>query len=203
MWFRFWKQHKKNSYIRWTRFGPQIFCHFALPKFLTTSSLKSCISPVLWSHCRTSCVCSATAGVKSTAQAQTHGYAGQDCTSGRYHAARLPSNAAFTGKQQLQLCGCTLPPPARSNGNVARGRICKLFQPSPWRGVIKPLSRTRAGHNLTSQQALHLLSPSSKVFQCKADFWQQKLFLALFFQPCSAVWGVSRVSANSFETTAP
>lgn len=48
------------------------------------------------------------------------------------------------------------------------------------KGVIKPFSRTRAGHDQASHQALHLLSPPSKVFQCKADFWQQKLFLAFF-----------------------
>lgn len=209
MWYGFWKQHKKNSHIGRTRFGPQIFCRFLLPKFLTAFALKTCISPVLWSHCRTQCVRSATGWVKGTARARTHGYAGQDCISERHRAARLWANAAFVAQQQLQAMlrrGWTLPSLAPSKGGLAWGSICGICQPSPQRG--KELSNPSPGQGLATTEPhprLFIFSPPpppSKAFHCKADFCQQKLFLA-FFQPRSAVWGVSRVSATSFETAVP
>lgn len=93
-------------------------CHFLLPKFLITFTLKTCI----WGRCRTQGVSSATAWVKGTAQ--THEYAGQDLISERLYlsAAIISANAAFTAKQQLQpmlRCGWTLPFQGQS------GRTCK------------------------------------------------------------------------------
>ena len=126
------------------------------PKILSFSlaqipNYKSCISPVLSGHCTTQRVCSATAWARGIARAQTHGYAGQDCISGRYGAARLSIMQLLQPSSSSTPCqgvAGPLPSPAPSKGGVAWGRTWELFQPLPWRG--KKLLNPSPGHGLST-----------------------------------------------------